>query len=560
MRLRLSPIAVAVGLALTGSAYAANPGDVPAYNVYISGASASSISMQNAALGLSSVAGSDGICDEAQPRDLYSVTTPFVKWTVSCVTRAGIANVPAGVRVNVHKTDEGGSFTGVVPVAESQNLAYIENTLTNCPGLGGGLPNSTRGDGVRVWNCSTTTVNAVPDIGTSDVEPELFRGVNVAAGQSAYSGGLTAVALSGLVFNTPLTLPLRNRLQHIQFPGTDCDPTDVNWGVDPDGAGPLHAPGESAACMPSLSYDTIRGLFTGQLTNWNNLRFEDAAGVQRAITDAAFNWAGGTVQDGGALPANTLTKICRRVNGSGTQAVFNAVFLNNPCAAGVLPATAAPGSAVFGPIVTEGSGSGNVDTCLDTYGDAGDWAIGIQSTERNAPATAGVSDPNGTIPLSYRFIAQNGAAPRLDLVHAGTYDHWALSSLNRRTNFSHIENPAFNTQVLGVFTFLSTQVGPPNELAQSNTAFVHKWGPGGFIADAKRTGVTTDQVFNPNNPTAGVSRIPASAPNTCQVPFQRRPVVLSVNWRVNHNDNGWYYWAKPAALPWGAATQGPRTP
>jgi hypothetical protein len=564
-KMKLNPyVAAAVAAALAGSAYAANPGDVPAYNVYISGASASSTSMQNAALGLSAVAGSDGICDETQQRDLYRATVGSALWTASCVTRAGITDVPAGVRVNVHKSDVGGSFSGVVPVAESQTFQYIANTLANCDTNSDGLPSSTRSDGVRVWDCGTTTAGGVPDIGTSDTEPELFKGINVGTGQNAYKGGLTAVALSGLVFNTPVSLPLRNRLQHIQFPGTVCDPAVAGWDTDPDLVagppatnGPLQPPGESAACMPSLSPDTIRGLFAGNFGNWNALRFDDGTGTQRPITDAAFNWAGGTAVNGGAAPTSALVRLCRRVNGSGTQAVFNAVFMNNPCATGVLPPTATS-NPLTGPVVTLGSGSSNVDTCLDDAGDAGNWAIGIQSTERNFPTdtgtTAGVADPNGILPFSYRFIAHDGNPPRLDAVHAGAYQHWALSSLNRRTTFSHLENTAFNNEVLGIFTFLSQQVGPPAELAQSNTGFIHKWGPGGFISDAKRTGVTTDQVFDPNNPVAGVSRIPASAPNTCQLPFQVRSVQLKVQSREQLYDDGWLYWAKPAALPYAAGT------
>src|SRR5262249_42667912 len=131
------------------------------------------------------------------------------------------------------------------------------------------------------------------------------------------------------------------------------------------------------ACLPSLTKSQIRGLLSAKITP------ADLVGV---------------AAQGSAQPF----RICRRANTSGTQQSFEYYFSGQGCStSGALTFTFAPtppnpsngqpcldvgctfATAQIGTGgVFQGTGSGDVESCLDNADDNNVYAIGILSTDR----------------------------------------------------------------------------------------------------------------------------------------------------------------------------------
>lgn len=383
----------------------------------------------------------------------------------------------AGGKTNLllYKRSVGGSAMGVSPLIAEANgnaadatIDYLKvDNAANCtlPVASGGLSRIT---------CTYTGGNPafsqphVSDFGISDVDPLQFRGANTEAGfapvTSADVAKLTVKSAATNVFNVPVTLALRNALQEAQFPTTSkCNPKNAGYTTGFSGKA------ESAACMPSLNSGLITSIFTGKINSWSQLKL-------------------GTTSDlfaNAASPSSTVpddrVHICRRVNGSGTQAQLNIKFLNYPCndtATSPAVDTGALPEAVNSAQVHALSTSGGVTECLNelnagtntvgtsfnnTYGKR--WAIGIQAVDLNANLSNG-----------FRFVKVDGVAPTLQNVMSGKYKDWV--ELTFQYNTAH----AFDPSEKAIVEEVIKQAANPTVMAGLNLTALHSFGQGGFLA------------------------------------------------------------------------------
>jgi hypothetical protein len=228
------------------------------------------------------------------------------------------------------------------------------------------------------------------------------------------------------------------------------------------------------ATIPSLPSSFVRSVLTGQAfggasqRGWNvvipnipyRLSVLDANAPQRPAVDASS--------------ALKTLNICRRVEGSGTQAVSNAFFANNPCGAGAASLTPSgnPGSSGDtetrvstvqnggAPAVQEGSGSGNVEGCLGA-----DTNSAVQANTDNTAYALGVlgreANPlRGGNDLGYRYVKLDGVAPVRNEARAGKYAVVYEATMQWNTN-----TLAGQTDKISFLQALRTGFGSPNGLA-----------------------------------------------------------------------------------------------
>ena len=249
--MKLSKIALATTMALSAmSAHAVSTGipASPTNVVFISGAS-----------------GIDGFMQTAL-ENLITVSSKVVSPNATAwygATKAAWGTLTSGSNVLIIKRSAGGSAMGVIPLGKQTKI---------------GVPNWSDGTLVSGTTYSVTdiadndaniaTLGLVPDLGVSDVEPNMFRNVNVEFGYTALSasqfGALTAKGWSVLAEGIVATK------------------------VVPD--------------TYVLSNTFMREALSGHYRDWS--------------------YAGGSAAD--------KIIICRRIEGSGTQAAYNSYFNGVP--------------------------------------------------------------------------------------------------------------------------------------------------------------------------------------------------------------------------------------
>lgn len=554
--------ATAGALAMAGQAVAFAPvwpadgdaanGTDPAGSVVVwhSGATASTFSLQNAVV--------EAFCNPAQPVDVLEDARVVGKpdfWSVACIGRATLPATYAGKKVLWSKRDEGGSGTGVGPLATSKVIGFMKPSTgagNNCPAVSGAkvfpvAAGTGTGGGntvtANLWNCTGFNVPAfgaeadpagdaayrVADIGTSDIEPDKFTTTfqfNVPATDFDLDGvrgptdaddilnphtadGLTKMGVAQLIFNTPVNLFMYQDLQRAQFPVghplfTDCNPSGAGYGAITSST----ANANSEKCMPSLSASVVRSIFAkgGAIRSSTDFQAETTygSGVYAALTATTNGTTDNTIQ------------ICRRVNGSGTQAQFNAMHLGYPCdptgdgSIDTLTPEAESGLTAF---VTEGESSGDVEKCSNDFNNGTNvtgknsalrkrWAIGIQSLEKNAPSGGAYSNP-------YRHIKFDGFAPTLVNAHAGQYFNVARQSLQYNTATA-------TTVTVDGFSSLKPFIEDPLKLPPLNKT--HAFGVSGWLASPSAT-VTPDSELSFTRPVAWFQRVSATnVANTCAFP------------------------------------------
>lgn len=464
-KIKSMALAVTAATVISGQAFALAPNTVPDITLYASGASAQDKAFGSLLEELC-VAGTldtylDGGVGKAQRA--FSCNLDSTK-----VTGLSINNP----KVLIYKRSAGGSGMGVAPVADATPMEFMNVNSTNC----------TLTTTANTYNCGyhvTTNMQMhASDAGLSDVEPALFVGVNKPATadevSSAQLAKLDVKSVRAGVFGIPVTTALRNALQKAQG---------------------LVVGDETQANMPSLSKLQVASLMAKNgIKKWDTL-------YMGGSTLTAF--AGVTP------PSDLKVHICRRVNGSGTQAQFNANFLGNPCTAGAL-APADTSSGISGPVIVLNSGSGDVDTCLDTKNTANIWAVGVLSTESNVALTKG-----------YRFIKIDGVAPTLENVWNNTYFDWAEESMQWRTPAAG--GPATTSDEYKILNTLATQAGKPSIIAAANADFNHSWGQAGYLS-LYTNGNATDTTWNVANPVATASH--GTPVSNCRVPLIGKPASL----------------------------------
>lgn len=560
-KLSVLSLATASALAMAGQASAFAPlwpadGTPSATNVVVwhAGASASTSSVQASVVG--------ALCDATQAVDILEDARTAGKpafWSVACIGKSTLPATLSGKNILWNKRDEGGSGVGVGPLALGTSIGFMK------PSTGAGTIFPSQNGGTRVvagitaniWNSvgfaysltpsvpanfgvndadpTAGAVSRVPDIGTSDIEPDKFAtafafnvpkadfnldgAVNAADNLPPYdASGLTKDSLAALTFGVPMNTRMYQDMQAAQFPVNhplynDCNPNGATYGSINSSAANANA----EKCMPSLTGNEIRSIFA-------------KGGAIRSATDmqadALFN-GGGTQAGGplfgklsavtggflaGAATDNTI-QICRRVNGSGTQAQFNAIMLGYPCDAAVntlVPEAAGPLTS----FVTENEGSGDLEKCLNDFNNGTNttgknaalrkrWAVGLQSLEKNAPnATTGLYSNN------YRFIKINGVAPTLANVHAGDYYDFAAQSIQYRTGAPQV--------TVDAYTSLKPEFQDPSKLVDLNK--IQAFGTAGWLALPSAT-VLPDASLKLDRPVSWYRRVSfAGTGNTCALP------------------------------------------
>jgi hypothetical protein len=413
--------------------------------------------------------------------------------TVSALT------IPAALRnqkIAVYKSGVGGSGNGVAPVGVSNSIPFINfsavatsfavNTSLAC-GTGQavtttiGLPAYTRVSCNASWVASGV---AIPDAGFSDLEPAPFF-------VPTLPSGLQARPTNALMFGVPVTVNLRNALQSAQSltPGSE---TEGN--------------------MPTLTKGELRSLYTGFVSNWSAL--------SSSLT-----------------PTDDQVYLARRVSTSGTEKSAEVYwgFQNCNSTVSTIPGgstdtTACSTGGTLTPVF-EGSGSGNVLTCLNNHNAQGRYAIGILSMEfvPALPVTTGTATTTG---VGWRWIKVEGVAPTLINAVNGTYDFVFEASCNVRPTY-------LGTRPANTALFVNTVCGPnaatPGQFSNAdviqavNAGFVQSFGETGLLGLASNPANT---VPSPPFTVAAVSDSPvwtftrsgAGSPNSCQLPQAVAPI------------------------------------
>lgn len=480
----LAGVVSSAAFALPASQYNSTPGDT--LDVFIGGASAQDNALERLFR---------NACD-VNTLDIFRTSNQRVMFCR--ISNAGVAGFPvAGQKVAIHKTSVGGSGNGVQPVANQSNLTFIDMNAIKAGTITCAAPTSVVAETVAGVtfagytnnnNCGTAgTRNAVPDAGISDVEPAL-----VGASEAEISR-LNVQSQNAVVWGIPVTEALRNALQEVQG---------------------LTVGAEDEANMPSMTYAQLSSIYNGGITDWSQIVSGNGTDLPSAVSNP---------------PSDSQVFVCRRVPTSGTQASYEVHMLRERCVAGVASFVDGNDGGVVGTgTVNEGSGTGNVISCLNTHDGANRWAVGIFSTENVESSVApGVNDGN-----VWRNIKMNGHAPTLLNVANGKWDFFTEQSIQWRNAAS---GNALSGLKLTLMQDVAVNAGSPSIIRALNNGFIHSWGDAGVMAlitnghmptmPAPGAALTANDVRL--NPVLTSTRSPQGAPNNCQPPVTFFPVDAS---------------------------------
>ncbi len=435
--MKLHSIALAaLAAACAGAAHAApavDPNGPDTVRIFMSGASA----LRNTISGLifNDVCG--GLSNASST--VYNMTLPAVAggapapstnfWAIACTLPDAFNGIPAGTNVAFFKSDNGGSGQGVFPVYFETARNFVDAAPGAC---------TTTGTADREYRGCTANRLEVPMFGVSDVEPGLFTGFNVPTDDLSYpAGGLTPSQLAELhietvvqtVFGVAVNKGLYEEMQRAQ--------------------GIANVGSTAEADQPSIGKAIAASYFAGIL----------------GAPSGGLGWQPLVRADD--PKAGTQVNVCRRVNGSGTQAAANRHLLEYPCsgAAALAPAdnsysNPARANTLAGVVadgetfVYEGAGTGDVVNCLNAAETNGAYAIGHVSKE-NAPGSN-----------NWRHVKLDGVSPNRDNVKRGLYDYTFESTLQYK-------NARFATLTPSQQSFISgflAEAPKPSSLAKLGSA------------------------------------------------------------------------------------------
>jgi len=327
----------------------------------------------------------------------YTISNNFVYFCTIDTTKLTGVTARGGVtpsKLALYKYSVGGSANGVTPINNASNIPFLDlaKLNTSCTaGSGSASAPSTSLSTYQIFTCtaasSSLTTNAVSYIGVSDVEPAFF------GAPSTYSK-VSSAGLATVIFGVPVTKTVYCALQSAQG---------------------LTVGSMTEANMPSLSQAQITSMFTQEGQTWAGLTGTEVNAADDIIYVARRPNSSGTQKTFEALVARTVNgtsgaRNCQSdVDGfvSGVDALDNNV-VNNTC----------NGSN----IVVNGSGSGQVQACLNLHNDAGRGAVGVQTTETKVSTST-----------KFAFVKINGVAPTQANVAAGKYSTYSDASINLRT-------------------------------------------------------------------------------------------------------------------------------
>lgn len=462
-------------------------------------------------------------------------------FTVACTTDGSrISGLGGTRRLLFHKTGGGGSAWGVQPVAAAGTPNAVDVGFMDASTSSTNCSNSSNYE-VCTFTFDPVTDAALddvflaePNVGSSDEEPAIFGApLNTPSAQDFDLNGLpeplpnanlATLSPSGagdLPFGTVVNDDFYQILQAAQFPAghpdfADCNPAGASYGSIAN----INDNANSEKCMPSLTEQEIASLFASGrgVNSLDDLTAESPFGSGTQVPVTSLIPAGVTVTD------NTI-QICRRVQGSGTQAQEQIQMFNYPCdrdaADGSIDVKFPAVASFLDPSVTENRGSSDLSRCLLAYqtgtvqgatdpGGAQRAAIGLQATTRN-----------DTFSRQFKFVKLSGAAPTIENVHAGDYPQFFTQSFQYKPGVLPAEG------VL-VFNQLVDNQNNPTVLTGSGFTETHGWGDAGWLATPSATNPPS-AVLNKSAPVNAWRRVSnAGVPNSCAKPTAYEPNDVDV--------------------------------
>lgn len=539
------------------------PWEVSTTDLFISGASAIDSQVRNYFVSLCSDNGGSVVAFSFSSADLSKTEGYNSYFCDAQISSTASATLGTPAYYVMHKRSAGGSGWGVGPVAGALSIdrlavssACTELTVGNTSGdplvaTTDPTPAPQMTGASRQFNCNGALVSDVPEGGVSDVEPALFVGSNlidpsipenggptggILAGDpgtvppsAAELAGLTVSALNQTTFGIQVTKTLRDALQAAQYGvGDSCVGSDLE------------------SCMPSLSREVIASLFvTGsrRISDWDDLKVNDAGVIKGLATFAADHGLSSPKTDANidlgefgfsgtqSVAPDTRVHVCRRSPGSGTQAQFNALFMNDPCTASANVAARdndsttsrvresyrdndlvlALGAPAGQGIVHENQGSSDLRDCVNDLNARGAWAAGLNSLEKGK---SGV-----------RYIAIDGVTPTLENVNAGKYWDWAGTSLQYRSSIS--ADSALIMSDLSARAISAAEVGTSNKSLDDPFIYVTGSTPINYGALAFPASGVSAVPFSDVTPYAAVNRLDNGGnPSTCNTAIVTGEVLV----------------------------------
>ena len=362
----LCTLAASPAFALTAGTYA----PASAMTIYVSGATAQDVGLENATLAL---------CNPGTAHK-YTASNQFVY-----LCTANPAKIVLGggrTQLAVHKHSVGGSGNGVAPVNNSTPLPFLDlvKIAASCAAATGAATSIACTEATGV-----ITTTAVAPLGISDVEPQFFG-----AATGTYNN-LLIEPLATVIFGLPVTTVAYTALQ-------------VAQGLTPGAT--------DAANIPSLTQAQVTSMFTQEGQSWSALTgavlADDTVYVARRADSS------GTQKTYEALIALTTNGVS---TGKSCYAGRPA-FLSGPAALdNTAVATVCDGSN----LIVNNSGSGQVAACLNTHNTGSRGAIGTLTTE--AVSTTG-----------WKHVRINGLLPNYANVKSGAYTQYGDAALNSRVS------------------------------------------------------------------------------------------------------------------------------
>jgi hypothetical protein len=516
----MSLIRTAVATALAGAmATAAHAIDISKYstnsatnvNVYVSGSTAVDPTLLNTEI---AIAGPGGICQPGSI-DVYQIGGGPTYRLTYCSATAGISNVTSGTPVAIFKESAVGSYNGAGPL-----VAYAQGGASGLTQISpSGLQSATDSA------CTTSSVAGTADFSTYTLHASCASTFTLTQTNVAPIGGVADVE-AGLLHN-PTTGAALTTAQQSFIAGAPG--LDVVWGVAvtknlfyalqvaehlTDGtkiSACNTANNDAPACAPTLTHNQVAALYSQQLFDWSQI-----SGLNNTTANA------------GAGDNNVY--ICRRDDGSGTEASFETQWLGERCGLSDLQIPAEDDNLVF-----EAGGTGGVRSCLQALVSGGSippfvsggvtktfaagygaWGIGLMSTEVTSGNLSGAGD-------QIRMIAVDGSLPTLENTVNGFWPYFSTDAfyvIAKGTGLLASSDPR-----LGVFQAIQARIGHPSFTKISNTAFTGRpWGGGGDLAPAALFWLTNVPTIPATastvatNPTNAYTKAASGAPNNCDPP------------------------------------------
>jgi hypothetical protein len=447
---KLSPLAaVIVGL----PAFAAGPqaGDTV---IYAAGATAQLNTLSNIFTKLC-------VNTPANPVEFYqgysaAATSDTNLRAFRCTVGSGLNTGIDGQKVVFVYSAIGGSASGVQYVARQKPRTFLN--FAACPAAGIVLTAATTAApaGAVQFNCNigaALTEQKIPVAGSSDVEPAQFVGVNTPAGETDITASELAALdvkfsralIFGLLANDKMWLSLQKAQGLI--------PTTATVPIMP-----VTTSGTTAATLVNTPNPAFNEALRPSLARW-----QYRAMAQGNIADMAFITS--TAQP---VPASALgqtgneLQIARRAAGSGTQAMSNIYFLNNPCGAATV-SQLPPADSLFTAepfyTVSEGASTGAVITAIQTSLKNAIGPVSLENPQRGSYAIGTAAPTKAT-----GYLKIDGVAPSRANAISGAYDFYAEETFQWNLAATSATQKSF----LGVFATKAGEISTLQSLTADN--------------------------------------------------------------------------------------------